>query len=223
MKPVTKPENNSMSASPKGKSLFYKPILFRSLVWLLAAMNLFCYSCRNKEENKTIHNKKTFRYIGKNTKDTIRFYGYDDLDTAIYYAKKERKNILLIFTGDTYMSMPGMEWRTLALYGDNDKIQNHFIIARLAVDNPEPAKDSTRTVFWHGQNRQLLTKGDQYKYLEETMYSYSTQPMFCFMDTLKRPIGNILGYNCDVKKTSDFINEGIRLTNQDDKQVTKHR
>ena len=164
-------------------------------------------SCKDsKLENKILNNKQTFRYVNKTTKDTIKYYGYKNLDTAMHYAKKEKKDILLIFSGYACMDEGGKEWKTLSLFGDNDKIQDNFIIAWLAVDDKTPLKDTLRFVF----ARYPITTIGLYNYYRQTeLTATSTQPTFCFLDTTEKVYGQKIGYTTDKKEVEDFVYSGI--------------
>lgn len=178
---------------------------------ILFILIIFIYSNYHdiKSQNKILNNKKTFCYIDKKTNDTIKYYGYTDLDSAIFHARNEKKEILLIFSGHACMSEGGKEWKTLSLFGDNDKIQDNFIIAWLAVDDIKPAKDTNKVVFWYGKERRLVKLGDHYKYFEEVTFNQSTQPLFCFIDTLKKPFGKVLGYTNNKKEVENFVYSGL--------------
>jgi thioredoxin-related protein len=176
---------------------------------LLAIFSFIVFiSCQNTSSEPKYSD--VFTYFDKNTNDTIKFYGYKNLDTAIYYAKKENKNILLIFSGYACMSNSGREWQTLNLYGDNYKIQNNFIITWLAVDDNSIAADTSQSVFWYGKQRKLISVGDQNKYFEEKTFNISTQPLFCFIDTAKNTFGKILGYTRSEKDVKAFLNSGFK-------------
>ncbi len=107
----------------------YKLNVFFKIVILLVFV-----SCSNRPI--TPEHSYVFRYIDKTTGDT-----------AIMYAKKEKKNILLIFSGWSFSSNPRMEWKTLAQFEDHDKIQESFILAWLPVDDKRLAKGTTQIVF----------------------------------------------------------------------------
>lgn len=169
---------------------------------------LLLISCGNNKQI-TPRDSDVFLYIDKATKDTIKFYGFKDLDTAIYYAKKERKNILVVFSGYACSAVHGMEWKTLSLYQDKTNIQNNFILAWLPVDDQTIANDTSQVVFWYSKQRKLIKKGDQYKYFEEHTFQQSTQPLLCFIDTLKKPYGKSIGYTPDKQEVEAFINSGL--------------
>jgi hypothetical protein len=172
----------------------------------IACLFLFA-SCADK--GMTPKHTDVFYYANAKTGDTTRFFGYRDLDTALYFAKAEKKNILVIFSGWACMSVHGLEWKTLSLYGNANKINNNFVIAWLAVDDKSPAKDTSQRVFWYGKQRHLTDMGDQYKYFEETVFHQSTQPLFCFIDSTKKPFGKVMGYTRDEDQIEAFIESGL--------------
>jgi len=155
-------------------------------------------------------NSYAFHYIKKESKDTLTYYAYKNIDTAIFYAKKERKNILVIFSSYSSMAMRNMEWKTLSLYPGRSKIQDHFVLLWLAVDDRRILKDTSQVVFWYNQYIRLKEIGDKNKYFEETVFGFSTQPFFCFIDSLKKPFGKVIGYERDERKLDDFIASGLK-------------
>jgi hypothetical protein len=158
--------------------------------------------------NQPTHYTDTFKFKDKNDKENF-FYAFKNLDSALYWATIDKKPILIIFSGYACMAVPNQEWKTLSAYGDNKKIQDNFIIAWLAVDDKQNAIDTTKTVFWRGKDRKLITIGDQNKYYEETVFNISTQPLFWFIDSLKIPFGKTLGYTPIKEDVEAFINSGL--------------
>ena len=165
-------------------------------------------SC-DKTSTPPEHFTDTFKYTDKQGQKSI-FYGFRNLDSAKHWAIIEKKKILVIFSGYASMSNPDMEWRILATYGNDANVQNHFIIAWLPVDDPTTASDTSKTVWWYGKQRKLRSIGDQNKYLEETLFNASTQPLLGFMDSSGKPIGKTIGYTNDKKSIDDFIESGLK-------------
>lgn len=116
---------------------------------------------------------------------------------------------MVIFSGYACLAIGGQEWRTLSLYPDLDKLHQKFVIAWLAVDDKRLAADTNEIVFWYGKQRRLREVGGKNKYLEESIYNSSTQPLYCFMDTLKNSFGKKLGYTKNQSNVETFINSGL--------------
>ncbi len=209
MKPKYNRKDDYIENPVGGRPLLRPLVPISGIILVILIMFVIRNYRDTKSVNRNLNNKKTFTYTNKTTKDTAKFYGYNNIDTAIYYARKEKKNILIIFSGYACMSESGKEWKTLSIFGDNDKIQDNFIIAWLAVDDTRPTSDTNQVVFWYGKERKLVKSGDKNKYFEEATFKQSSQPLFCFVDTIRKPFGKILGYTNDKKVVEDFVYSGI--------------
>lgn len=150
-----------------------------------------------------------FTYRDNNTGDTIKYYGFKDLDTALFHAKSNNKKVLVIFSGYSCLAIGGQEWRTLSLYTDRDKIHEEFVIAWLAVDDQSTVFDTTQTVFWYGKQRRLISMGDKNKFFQESLFNSSTQPFYAFLDIDKKPIGQTLTYTKTQADVDAFVNSGL--------------
>ena len=126
------------------------------------------------------------------------------MDTAISHARRARQNILLVFGGYTLEK----NWESLVNYRDEAFISEHFKILWLPVDSNEPLKDSM-TVVWHGKIRAIRTVGQQNTYFENTTFNLSNQPEYAFMDSLKRPLDETIGYETDHREIAEFIKSGL--------------
>ena len=107
------------------------------------------------------------------------------------------------------MAMGGEEWQTLALYPDRQRLQNNFILLWLAKDDQNVAKDTTQLVLWYRHYQRLKTTGQHYQYFEEQVFGQSTQPVFGFIDTLKRPFGKMMRYTRNKDEVEAFIESGF--------------
>ncbi|MBA3680618.1 MAG: hypothetical protein H0W73_05570 [Bacteroidetes bacterium] len=180
-----------------------KPV--RKAIIIISSLFLFS-SCVHKQVVPP--NATMFRYVDKDTHDTIKFYAYKDLDTAIYYAKKENKNILVVFSG--WATSTRGEWRTLAAFDDEKKIAENFIIAWLPVDDKKPLIDTNQVVLWGNMNMKLKTIGDRYSFFQNDVFKASCQPQLCFIDTMKMPIGETTYAEWDKAAVTKFINSGLK-------------
>jgi len=162
-------------------------------------------SCSNKQALPK--HSKVFRYFDKSLNDTIKFYGYTNLDTALYHAERESKSILLIFSGWACMDTPGKEWRTLSVYSDQNFIQTNFILLWLPVDDNRQLKDSV-PVNVFGPDSYVKTIGDlNYSRLLD-LTETSTVPTFCFLDKRGKVYGQKIGYTLEKNEVETFIKSG---------------
>lgn len=125
----------------------------------------------------------------------------------MFWAKKENKPILVLFSGYACMAESGLEWRTLTYYGNNNKIQDKSILLWLAVDDTTPLKDTIQ-VECFGPHKYLRTIGDKNYYWQTLLTKTSTQPTMCFIDTNENLKSHILHYDKNPDKLRFFIESG---------------
>ena len=146
-----------------------------------------------------------------NKLDTIRFYGFKELKTALSYAKQQKKNILLIFSGWGCVSTRGTEWKTIAESGLKDYIQENFILLWLPVDDktilekPYFAKQSGNDVY-------IETIGKENSNLQINLTNTNSQPLLCFIDTNIDRVGSLYykTFCQDKIEFEKFIKSGIK-------------
>lgn len=107
------------------------------------------------------------------------------------------------------MDRRGREWETLLLYDDIDKINERFIIAWLPVDDRKNAKDTLQIGDWNGKEWKLKSIGDKNSFFERETFKYSTVPLLCFIDSLKKPFGKVLSYSAKESEVKAFIDSGL--------------
>jgi len=164
-------------------------------------------SCHNVT-TKPNHFTDEFNFTDKDGNQD-KFYGYKNIDSAMFWAKKENRRLLIIFSGYACMSVSGLEWRTLSVYGDNNKIQNNFILVWLPVDDKTIASDTNHIVHWHDKDQKLITIGDQNKFYQEILTNTNIQPTMCFIEKNRSKVANILGYSKEPSEVKAFINMGL--------------
>ncbi len=137
------------------------------------------------------------------------FYGFKNADSARHWATLDQKRILVIFSGYACMDMAGKEWRTLSYYGDNNKIQNNFILLWVPVDDKTPVEDPEQTFFINGKEVPLKTIGDRNWYWQINLTKTSSQPIICVIDNAGKKYGDTLSFTKDSKEVSSFINTAL--------------
>ena len=160
----------------------------------------------NEAIKKTNYFTDEFNFTNRNG-DQSTFYGFKDKDSAMFWAKKEKKHLMLLFSCYACMAESGNEWRTLSYYGNNAKIQDNFILLWLPVDDKTPLKDSI-LVNWLGKDKYLNTIGSRNNYWQNELTNTNTQPTMCFIDTNENRIGYVLNYERDEQKLRFFIESG---------------
>jgi len=118
----------------------------------------------------------------------------------------EKKRILVLFSGYASMATPGNEWRTLEVFGNNNKIQNNFILLWVPVDDKTVADDPEQTFIVNQKEITLKTVGERNLYWQTNLTKTNTQPVICVIDTVGKKYGGNLAYTKDEKEVSSFIN-----------------
>ena len=165
------------------------------------------FAC-NDITKKPIHFTDEFTFKDMRGKEN-KFYGFKNKDSAIFWAKKEDKHILVLFSGYACMAESGIEWRTLSYYGNNNKIQDKFILLWLAVDETTLLNDTIGHIDCFGPRRYLVTVGDKNTLWQALLTKTNTQPTMCFIDTNENPKGHLLHYGKDEQKLRNFIESGL--------------
>jgi hypothetical protein len=171
---------------------------------LCLTLLLACNNSTIKPQHFT--DKFTFKDINGQEKT---FYGFKSIDSARHWAAIQQKRVLIIFSCFACMDIGGKEWRTLSYYGDNNRIQDSFIILWVPVDDNTPAEDPDQTFFVNGKEAVLKTIGERNLYWQINLTNTSTQPMICVIDTLGKRYGDTLTNTKDVREVRHFINTAL--------------
>jgi hypothetical protein len=188
-------------------------------LFFLSLISVILFSCNNSasDNNNTIDKAPvcytdTFTYVNRKSPfDTTKFYGFTDLDSAIAYAKKYKKNILLIFTGWACVSDPSVRGcNILRLYGDNNFIQENFVITCLYVDDKHLLADTTQVEMVGERPFHIRTVGDKNSLLQINLLQSNCQPTLCFVDTNMVRYGELGHYTPIKEEVEKFILSGLK-------------
>jgi hypothetical protein len=169
-------------------------------------------SCTHKNEIKVPPHTNIFKYTIEETSEAVRtgkYYGFVRLDSALYYARKEKKNILVVFTCWACSSNGPVEWETLSLYEDKKKLYDNFVIACLYVDDKRDLCD-TQTVLLGNRPFKLKTIGNLYSYLQANVFQCNTQPQLAFLDTNLVAYGKVQSWTKNKQDVNEFIESGLK-------------
>jgi len=134
----------------------------------------------------------------------------NDYDHALAYARKTGKPLMIDFTGEQCANCRKTEdfiWpdpRVTAI------LNNDVVLVSLFVDDKAPLdpKDYQK-VFWYGKERTITDVGDKFKYLEESVYGQSTQPLYVMLDANEKPLNPVRGYKSDIDGYIKWLNQGL--------------
>ena len=147
-------------------------------------------------------------YIEVNKNGIVLFK--NDYAHALAYAKKTKKPLLVDFTGHACANCRKTEDYVWPDPEITNKLNNDVVLVSLYVDDKR-ALDSKdyMNVFWYGEQRQITTIGDKFKYSEETLYKQLAQPLYVLLDNDEKLLAPTRGYKPDIHDYVNWMNNGI--------------
>ncbi|MGZ4044486.1 MAG: protein-disulfide reductase DsbD family protein, partial [Bacteroidia bacterium] len=148
------------------------------------------------------------KYIEVNKNGIIHFK--NDYEHALAYAKKVGKPLMVDFTGHACANCRKTEdyvWPDAEI---TKRLNNDVVLVSLYVDDKRPLdpKDYMK-VQWYGKEREITDIGDKFKYMEETLYGQSTQPLYILLDHNEKQLNSVRGYNPGIEEYKKWMDEGI--------------
>ncbi len=132
-------------------------------------------------------------------------------EKALAYAKKVGKPLLIDFTGHACANCRKTEdyvWPDTEVI---KRLNNDIVLVSLYVDDKrELDPKEYMKVQWYGKEREITDIGDKYKYMEESVYKQSTQPLYVLIDGDEKPLNAIRGYNPSIEEYINWLDEGIK-------------
>jgi thiol:disulfide interchange protein DsbD len=148
------------------------------------------------------------KYMEVNKNGIIHFK--NDYEHALAYAKKVGKPLLIDFTGHACANCRKTEDYVWPAHEVTKRLNNDVVLVSLYVDDKRALdpKDYMK-VQWYGKEREITDIGDKYKYLEETIYGSSTQPLYVLVDNNEKLLTPVRGYDPSITEYIKWLDTGI--------------
>ncbi len=148
------------------------------------------------------------KYIEVNKNGIVHFK--NDYEHALAYAKKAGKPLMVDFTGHACANCRKTEDYVWPDAEVTKRLNNDVVLVSLYVDDKRAldAKDFMK-VQWYGKEREITDIGDKFKYLEETLYKQSTQPLYVLLDNNEKLLAPVRGYDPAIADYIKWMDEGI--------------
>lgn len=148
------------------------------------------------------------KYMEVNKNGIVHFK--NDYEHALAYAKKVGKPLLLDFTGHACANCRKTEDYVWPDAEVTKRLNNDVVLVSLYVDDKRELdpKDYMK-VQWYGKEREITDIGDKFKYMEETLYGQSTQPLYVLLDHNEKLLNPVRGYNPGIPEYIQWMDEGI--------------
>ncbi len=134
----------------------------------------------------------------------------NNYDKALAYAKKTGKPLMVDFTGHACANCRKTEDYVWPDSEVTKRLNNDVVLVSLYVDDKRALdpKDYMK-VQWYGKEREITDIGDKFKYMEETLYGQSTQPLYVLLDHNEKTLNAVRGYNPSIEEYLKWMDEGI--------------
>lgn len=148
------------------------------------------------------------KYMETNKNGIVHFK--NDYEHALAYAKKVGKPLMVDFTGHACANCRKTEDYVWPDAEVTKRLNNDVVLVSLYVDDKRELdpKDYMK-VQWYGKEREITDIGDKFKYLEETLYGQSTQPLYLILDHNEKLLNPVRGYNPSISEYIKWMDEGI--------------
>ena len=148
------------------------------------------------------------KYMEVNKNGIVHFK--NDYEHALAYAKKVGKPLLIDFTGHACANCRKTEDYVWPDHEVTKRLNNDVVLVSLYVDDKRALNPKDfMTVQWYGKEREITDIGDKYKYLEETIYGSSTQPLYVLVDGNEKLLTPVRGYNPSIEEYVKWMDVGI--------------
>jgi thiol:disulfide interchange protein len=134
----------------------------------------------------------------------------NDYEKALAYAKKTGKPLLVDYTGHGCANCRKTEdyvWSDPELIR---RLNSDVVLVSLYVDDKRALDPKDyMTVQWYGEEREITDIGDKFKYMEETLYGQSTQPLYVLLDHNEKKLVEVRSYNPSIPEYIQWMDRGI--------------
>jgi thiol:disulfide interchange protein DsbD len=134
-----------------------------------------------------------------------KFFDYDE---GMEYALKNKKPVMIDFTGFGCVNCREMEasvWSDPRVKGI---IDNDYVLISLYVDDKTKLNESIQ-INEFGKARELKTIGDKWSYLQRSKFGANAQPYYVLLDNAGTPIAPAYAYKKNIDKYIQFLQKGI--------------
>lgn len=134
---------------------------------------------------------------------------FTDYDEAIEYAKKNKKPILVDFSGYGCVNCRKME---ASVWNDpkvKEIMDNQYVLVSLFVDDKTELEDPM-IVEENGKTITLKTIGEKWSYLQRSKFGANAQPFYVEIDSKGMPLNHSYAFSEDVDAFINFLNTGLK-------------
>ena len=133
----------------------------------------------------------------------------NDYESALDYARKTNKPLMVDFTGRTCANCRKTEDYIWTDPEVKKRLNNDFVLVSLYVDErTKLPQEEIDTVDWNGEDFVIETIGNKFLFLEHSKYGLIAQPLYVLLDNNEKLVAPLRGYNSSIPDYIDWLDEG---------------
>jgi thiol:disulfide interchange protein DsbD len=132
---------------------------------------------------------------------------FHDYNLALTYAKQTGKPLMVDFTGWSCVNCRKMEDQVWIDPGVLQRLRDDYVLVSLYVDDKTELPDNEKRVS-ETTGKKIKTYGNKWSDLQTSRFKTNSQPYYVLLDHQENPLNSPTGYDPDIKKFIDFLEEG---------------
>lgn len=149
---------------------------------------------------------------------------FHDYETALAYAKKVNKPLLIDFTGWACVNCRKMEENVWSDPRVLDVLRNKIVLVSLYVDDKrELPIDQQTEVEIGGRIKKVKTIGNKWSVMQAQRYGTNSQPYYVLVDHQENTLNQPIGYEPDINAYLQWLLEGIETFEKSNKQIRSNQ
>ena len=138
---------------------------------------------------------------------------FNDYNEGLAYARKEKKPILIDFSGYGCVNCRKMEASVWTDPKVKEILEKQYVLVTLMVDDKEKLSKPI-TVTENGKQVKLTTVGEKWSFLQRYKFGANAQPYYVIINDKGEPLAAPYGYDESIPKFIKFLNNGLKAFNK---------
>ena len=138
---------------------------------------------------------------------------FNDYNEGLAYARKEKKPILIDFSGYGCVNCRKMEASVWTDPKVKEILEKQYVLITLMVDDKEELSKPI-TVTENGKQVKLTTVGEKWSFLQRYKFGANAQPYYVIIDDKGEPLAAPYGYDESVPRFVKFLQSGLKAFNK---------
>jgi len=134
---------------------------------------------------------------------------FEDYDTALAYAKKVNKPLLIDFTGRACQNCRLMEENVWSKDQILPIFKNDLVLVSLFVDERTKLPENKQYISKY-TGEKVTTVGQKWSEMETFKYKNNSQPLYILVDQKENNLNNPIGYTPEIDVYYNWLQKGIR-------------